>query len=79
MSIIFLEERSTIAKDKLYELDLKEQRIAILSGKYVILSDFMNAHYNSGDLSESFVFIASCKIMGKDGCMNEEWPNSLIS
>jgi hypothetical protein len=85
-SVFKLKQKSNASTDKKYSADLKERRIGIYDGVYIVLPDFFNAHYKYGDLSNTFIYFAVCQLFGEDdttddeevtGGINEAWTYPL--
>ena len=72
---IFLEQKVSSDTNRKYDNDInKNKRVGITtSNRYFITPDFFKAHYNSGDLSGSILFLGCCQLMGKDGNIVEDW------
>lgn len=76
---ICLAEKSTKAKDKNYELLLKDKQIVKVNGCYWILPAFFENTYNSDSLGGEFIFIQCCQNMGKDGNIDYSMANAFLS
>ena len=62
---ICLAEKSTDARNKKYELEIKSKQIACVGDHYVILPSFFEEQYAVGSFSDSFVFVECCQSLGK--------------
>lgn len=76
---ICLAEKSTKAKDKEYELLLKDKQIVKVSGKYWILPPFFENQYAADAFDGEFFYSESCQFMGKNGVVDYSMANAIVS
>lgn len=77
---ICLAETSNSAKNKTYELELKDKQIAVVNNRYRILPSFIEKNYSATALSDTFVFSECCEALGKNhGNNSSEYDYSMAN
>lgn len=77
--LIILLEKSTIAKDILYGVDLLCGRIIKVNGMYCVTPGFFRSAYRRGQLKDTILFSETCEFYGVDGSVDTSLADALLA
>lgn len=77
--LIILLEKSTVAKDILYGVDLLCGRIIKVNGMYCVTPGFFRSAYRRGQLKDTILFSETCEFYGVDGSVDTSLADALLA